>query len=289
MFLNILSEHVDRLSGSRAGAAKNLSEKLSTRGPRNATELRDRVRAETRRSLRRYRAEPVVDGRLAEALLARACAGTKLRGASVTKLRRASTLGETLAEMTAQARTVSHRKSWDRSWVLVYANRVYVEERFWNRSKHPGHATMLKDAADLVGLPNALYLLTTETTGPNDGCSDNGGPLELTINKQLGYDQCGILVPNTYFGDNHGNLTAWAKENKDARRGSVPFEERRPVALRVRRADIYGGGAARSPRSLGDAAVSTWIVRGDGSRRRRGLYLDSPRARVAAMPRSLLA
>ena len=36
----------------------------------------------------------------------------------------------------------------------------------------------------------------------------------------------------------------------------------------------------------GAAAAATWIVRGDESRRRRGLDVDSPRRRVAAPPRS---
>ena len=113
---------------------------------------------------------------------------------------------------------------------VLWMTQVSVEQR----SKHPGHATMLREAADLVGLPNALYSLTTETTGPNDGCQKSG-PIELTINKQLGYDQCGVLIPNSYFGGNKGNkgnLTAWAKENKESRRDAVPFDQRRPVAPR---------------------------------------------------------
>ena len=87
---------------------------------------------------------------------------------------------------------------------------------------------MMKQAQALVGLPNALYQLSTATYG-SDGCEAE--PLMLTINKEFGYDQCGVLIPNTYF---------------------LP---RRRVAERVR------GGRPRP---------STWIVRGDEFRQRRG-------------------
>ena len=56
-------------------------------------------------------------------------------------------------------------------------------------------AAMAKAAADLVGLPNALYAVSTATSGAN-GCGE-GEPLRLAVNKQVGYDQCGVLMPNT--------------------------------------------------------------------------------------------
>ena len=104
-----------------------------------------------------------------------------------------------------------------------------MSDAFFNRTKHPSHATFAKEALDLVGLPNALYSFDGETLGPKEGCGTR--PLKLTINKELGYEQCGVLIPNTYFGAEHGNLTAWARESAAAARDAVPFGTRRPVAL----------------------------------------------------------
>ena len=46
-----------------------------------------------------------------------------------------------------------------------------------------------------------------------------------------------------------------------------------------------GGGAESSRDGRGDAAATTWIFRGDGSRRCRGYDVDIPWGRVAATPR----
>ena len=84
-------------------------------------------------------------------------------------------------------------------WVLVYENRVYVSTEYYHAADHARHATMIREAAALVGLPNAIYVVNTGTRGPN-GC--NGRPVSLTINKQSGYvsnpfviDQGGVRVP----------------------------------------------------------------------------------------------
>ena len=53
----------------------------------------------------------------------------------------------------------------------------------------------------------------------------------MTINKQLGYEQCGVLIPNTYFDETYGSLTRWARENEAVSHDVVPFSERRPVAF----------------------------------------------------------
>ena len=82
--------------------------------------------------------------------------------------------------------------SGERNWVLVYENRVFVSSHYETRAKHGPHAIMMKDASDLLGLPNALYSVMTETEGPK-----NCGAVALTVNKQLGYAQCGVLIPNT--------------------------------------------------------------------------------------------
>ena len=171
---------------SDAHAAPDATQ-LSTRGPlRDRDALMKPVLAELRRSIRAFRRDRVTAAADAAELLRRA-------------------VGDV--------------------WVLVFDNRVYVAEGFVNHVKREGHATMVKAAADLVGLPNALYAVSTATSGAN-GCGE-GEPLRLAVNKQVGYDQCGVLVPNTYFG--RGNLTEWAREC--AVRDGVPFGARRPVAL----------------------------------------------------------
>ena len=144
---------------SDAHAAPDATQ-LSTRGPlRDRDALMKPVLAELRRSIRAFRRDRVTAAAAAAELLRRA-------------------VGDV--------------------WVLVFDNRVYVAEGFVNHVKREGHATMVKAAADLVGLPNALYAVSTATSGAN-GCGE-GEPLRLAVNKQVGYDQCGVLVPNTYFG-----------------------------------------------------------------------------------------
>ena len=142
--------------------------------------------AELLRSLRDYRKDPVKDVKVAE-----------------KELRRPLSSG-------------------DRNWVLVYENRVFVSSHYETRAKHGPHAIMMKDVADWLGLPNALYSVATETEGPK-----NCGAVTLTVNKQLGYAQCGVLIPNTYFGD--GNLTSWAREI--AREPPLPWKGRTAKAL----------------------------------------------------------
>jgi len=170
---------------SDAHAAPDATQ-LSTRGPlRDRDALMKPVLAELRRSIRAFRRDRVTAAADAAELLRRA-------------------VGDV--------------------WVLVFDNRVYVAEGFVNHVKREGHATMAKAAADLVGLPNALYAVSTATSGAN-GCGE-GEPLRLAVNKQVGYDQCGVLIPNTYFGK--GNLTEWARECTAT---APPFGARRPVAL----------------------------------------------------------
>jgi len=121
-------------------------------------------------------------------------------------------------------------------WVLVYDNRVYVSANFYRHTKHSSHANMVHEAAALVGLPNALYALSVGTSGAS-GC--NGLPVSLAINKQMGYRQCGVLIPNTYF---EGSPTKWAQENEAVSHDVIPFAARRPVAF-------YRGGLRSTPRN----------------------------------------
>ena len=110
---------------------------------------------------------------------------------------------------------------------MVYNNRVYVPTEYYHAADHARHVTMIRETAALVGLPNAIYAVNTGTRGPN-GC--NGRPVSLTINKQSGYEQCGILIPNIFFDNTHGSLIRWARENEAVSHDVVPYERRRPGA-----------------------------------------------------------
>ena len=47
-------------------------------------------------------------------------------------------------------------------WVLVYNNRVYVPTEYYHAADHARHATMIRETAALVGLPNAIYVVNIE-------------------------------------------------------------------------------------------------------------------------------
>ena len=132
-------------------------------------------------------------------------------------------------------------------WVLVYNNRVYVATEYYHAADHARHVTMIRETAALVGLPNAIYAVNTGTRGPN-GC--NGRPVSLTINKQSGYEQCGVLIPNIFFDNTRGSLIRWARENEAVEHDVVPFSERRPVAF-------YRGSLHHDTWSTEEACAST--------------------------------
>ena len=87
-----------------------------------------------------------------------------------------------------------------RRFVLIYENRIIVDRRFVNHTKHGAHAKMMSPVRPLG---NAAYSFSGTTSGFSGRCRD---PC-LMINKQYGYNQCGVLVPNTYFA--YGDLAAW--------------------------------------------------------------------------------
>ncbi len=119
-------------------------------------------------------------------------------------------------------------KDPNRNILLVLNNRVYVHREFYERSKHPGHAVMVREACQLLGCPNVIYDFASETTG-GSGCDQR--TLKLAINKEVGYEQCGVLVPNSYFGGGHGNLTMWASEVKGQDAKLEPFSKRKGKAM----------------------------------------------------------
>ena len=68
----------------------------------------------------------------------------------------------------------------------------------------------------------------SETTG-GSGCDQR--TLKLAINKEVGYEQCGVLVPNSYFGGGHGNITMWASEVTGQDSKLEPFASRKGKAM----------------------------------------------------------
>ena len=70
-------------------------------------------------------------------------------------------------------------KDPNRNILLVLNNRVYVHREFYERSKHPGHAVMVREACQLLGCPNVIYDFASETTG-GSGCDQR--TLKLAIN-----------------------------------------------------------------------------------------------------------
>ena len=76
--------------------------------------------------------------------------------------------------------------------------------------------------------PQVIYDFASETTG-GSGCEQR--TLKLAINKEVGYEQCGVLVPNSYFGGGHGNLTMWASEVRGQDSKLEPFSARKGKAM----------------------------------------------------------
>ena len=177
----------------------------------------------------------------------------------------------------AEAEVIKILKDPHRNILLVLNNRVYVHREFYERSKHPGHAVMVREACQLLGCPNVIYVLigvhgslrapsrhrrdscpshnevggffldfepfrtassppdfvttqdfASETTG-GSGCDQR--TLKLAINKEVGYEQCGVLVPNSYFGGGHGNITMWASEVTGQDSKLEPFASRKGKAM----------------------------------------------------------
>ena len=190
----------------RADDLKELRER--SKQTLSAKELKKAMSEELWASLRRYRNAPITSTKEAEA------------EAEVIKV-----LGEKMA---------------NRDVVLVLNNRVYVHREFYDRSKQPGHAVMVREAAQLLGVPHVIYDFASETAGAA-GC--NKRPIKLSINKELGYDQCGIMVPNSYFGNGNGNLTLWGNENREQDAKLIPFAKRVPKAL-------YRGSLHPDPENL---------------------------------------
>ncbi len=58
----------------------------------------------------------------------------------------------------AEAEVIKILKDPHRNILLVLNNRVYVHREFYERSKHPGHAVMVREACQLLGCPNVIYV-----------------------------------------------------------------------------------------------------------------------------------
>jgi len=101
------------------------------------------------------------------------------------------------------------------SAIFVVDGRLFATEKFIASSKKRGHAIMLSSTIRNGGLTNTAYAHISGADGGATGppCI-NGTGYEVpttVIAKRSGYAQCGILVPNPYFGrgDLHG---AWARQ-----------------------------------------------------------------------------
>ncbi|KAJ1459949.1 hypothetical protein M885DRAFT_510425 [Pelagophyceae sp. CCMP2097] len=140
--------------------------------------------------------------------------------------------------------------------VLVLGNRVFLSNV--HELKLKKQAYMVAGIARKLGLPNVLFLHSSASSGgPNGGGKcyrANRGHRDLpttVIGKRWGYGQCGLLVPNPYFG--YGNLDKWATNltNYEAAAASRPFQGRdkrvlwRGVLKQRAPCDRDGGNFAR--------------------------------------------
>ena len=131
--------------------------------------------------------------------------------------------------------------------VLILDNRVIVDRSFLRHAKHPAHAALAASVGARRALPNAAYRFSAGTRGvKRSGCT-RPFPLAV-ITKMTGYDQCGVLVPNPYFGP---DLDAYARQTGEAR----ALARARPLASRVGRALWRGNISSRAcDKELGNRA-----------------------------------
>ena len=168
-----------------------------------------------------------------------------------------------------------------RESVLVLDGRVIVDRSFLDHSKHPAHVVQVASANEIERLPNAAYVFSGGTRGvKRSGCKARF-PLAV-ITKMNGYGQCGVLVPNPYFGP---NVTLWDRDMRAslAAAAARPLEARDPRALwrgniSLRSCDNDSGNRAR----LAAAALS--VARagaGDGRRDVASTWVFSRKATPA--------
>jgi len=129
--------------------------------------------------------------------------------------------------------------------VFFLGGRLFAPRDFaTNLMKEHGSAVMLASAARLnVDLPNAAWHLDTSSTGYNSKgehgvyvpCNES---LPATrIAKKLGYEGCGILVPNPYFGTRAGRKQmGWLANWKKIEASVMEMSTKTPVAARIPRA-----------------------------------------------------
>ncbi|KAH8064523.1 hypothetical protein JL722_1400 [Aureococcus anophagefferens] len=131
--------------------------------------------------------------------------------------------------------------------VLILDNRVIVDRSFLRHAKHPAHAALAASVGARRALPNAAYRFSAGTRGVKRSGCRRPFPLAV-ITKMTGYDQCGVLVPNPYFGP---DLDAYARQTGEAR----ALARARPLASRVGRALWRGNISSRAcDKELGNRA-----------------------------------
>ncbi|KAJ1452525.1 hypothetical protein M885DRAFT_526895 [Pelagophyceae sp. CCMP2097] len=133
----------------------------------------------------------------------------------------------------ASPEAVLRRVLWvPKETVLILDNRVFVDAKFLSASKHAAHLTFAASVAQRITLPNVAYLFSGGTRGAKRctrGFADEVDLPYAVITKMSGYGQCGVLVPNPYFGP---NVTDWGLEQADA----LLRAEARPLAQREMKA-----------------------------------------------------
>lgn len=145
-------------------------------------------------------------------------------------------LRRSIAELTPKLETKVDVQSLVDEWmrvpyyIVIQDNKVFVPRQFLKRAKHIKHAQYVRSALDLVPSPDVMYQYEGGASGTTNRheCGDRDDAQEsgrmtsrntdkiyfqkfrlpfprLCIAKREGYDKCGVLIPNPYFG----NLSDW--------------------------------------------------------------------------------
>ncbi|KAH8069282.1 UTP-glucose-1-phosphate uridylyltransferase [Aureococcus anophagefferens] len=117
--------------------------------------------------------------------------------------------------------------------VLVLDGRIFTSKAFAHVSKNAMHLRMLAAAIRRhEPLPNVLMLHDSASDG-NCHRTKEGRTLATTvIAKKGGYGQCGVLVPNPYYGrGDTADEWAWFVSELKGRAAKIPLERKRPVAF----------------------------------------------------------
>ena len=123
--------------------------------------------------------------------------------------------------------------------VLVLWGEVFMARPYVSREKGAGHGVLLRTAWQRRSYGNVAFLHLEHESGGDGNCL--GGRAErwptTVIAKRKGYKQCGILVPNPYFGSGGldgtcGILDRWAAKAEEV----IAKAKKRPLTTRTAKA-----------------------------------------------------